>query len=52
MIDNINKVEKIIYVGQSTQGFHNRFFGYVNVKKKNIQQSTNLKIKEAICKIL
>ena len=52
MIDNINKVEKIIYVGQSTQGCHNRFFGYVNVKKENKQQSTNLKIKEAICKIL
>lgn len=44
--------EKIFYVGQSTQGCHKRFRGYVNVKKKNIQQSTNLKIKEAICKIL
>lgn len=52
MTDSDKKEEKIIYVGQSIKGCHNRFSGYVNVKKDNNQQSTNLKIKEAICKIL
>lgn len=40
--------EKIFYVGQSTQGCHKRFRGYVNVKKDNKQQSTNLKVKNYI----